>query len=99
MPEQTLILLVSEAKQDEELTSAIELAKEVDPEGVRTMRILTKFDTFDSDEAKSTAVSLLIGQAGRKLGAHAVICRTNGKGYDPDEEMRELSDAGVPPAR
>ena len=98
-PLQTLILLVSEAKQDEELTSAIELAKEVDPAGTRTMRILTKFDTFDSEEAKSTAVALLAAQRGQKLGAHAVICRTNGKGYDSAEETRELFSAGVPAAR
>ena len=40
--EQTLILLVSEAKQDKELTSAIDLAKEFDPCLTRTLRVLTK---------------------------------------------------------
>ena len=40
--EQTLILLVSEAKQDNELTSAIDLAKEFDPCLNRTLRVLTK---------------------------------------------------------
>jgi len=49
---QTLILLVSEAKQDEQLASAVDLAKKFDPHLLRTMRILTKFDIFDSDLAK-----------------------------------------------
>ena len=46
--EQTLILVVSEAKQDDELTAALNLAAKHDPTGKRTLRILTKFDNFDS---------------------------------------------------
>jgi hypothetical protein len=40
--EQTLILLVSEAKQDKELTSAIDLAQEFDLHLIRMLRVLTK---------------------------------------------------------
>ena len=50
--EQTLILLVSEAKQDDELCIAIGMTKQMDPEGARTLRIYTKCDNFDSNEAK-----------------------------------------------
>jgi GTPase SAR1 family protein len=38
MKDQTLILLISEAKQDDELTTAIALARKADPEGNRTLR-------------------------------------------------------------
>jgi hypothetical protein len=47
-----LILLVSEAKTDQELVTAVELASEFDADGCRTMQIYTKFDTFDTEEAK-----------------------------------------------
>ena len=39
---------MSEAKQDDELTAALNLAAKHDPTGKRTLRILTKFDNFDS---------------------------------------------------
>ena len=39
--DQTLILLVSEAKQDSELTGAIDMAKKFDPRLNRTLRVLT----------------------------------------------------------
>ena len=77
---QTLILLVSEAKQDEELIGTIDLAKEFDPCLARTLRVLTKFDTFDSPDAKAVAVDLINRQCSLTLGAHAVVCRSEGKG-------------------
>ena len=57
--QQTLILLVSEAKQDSELTGAIDMAKEFDPLLNCTLRVLTKFDTCDTPDAKATAVGLI----------------------------------------
>ena len=89
--DQTLILLVSEAKQDMELTSAIELADEFDKERARTVRVLTKFDTFDSSEARTTACKLIENEAASKLGAHAVICRPSGKeAYSEEVELQTL---------
>jgi hypothetical protein len=92
---QTLILLVSEAKQDEELTSAIELAKKHDPLAIRTLRILTKFDTFDSQDSKATAVKLVQVGEDQPLGPHAVICRRGGSVYNQEFEQKQLNDAGL----
>ena len=100
--DQTLILLVSEAKQDWELTSAIELADEFDQEHKRTVRVLTKFDTFDSSDARTTASKLIMDEATSKLGAHAVICRPSGKDeYSHEKELQFLHqlDESLPPER
>lgn len=43
---ETLNLIVSEAKQDAELTKAIELAAKYDPDCERTVQVLSKFGTF-----------------------------------------------------
>ena len=50
---QSLLLLVGEAKQDSELAAAIMLAKRHDPCGARTLRVLSKFDNFDSRESQA----------------------------------------------
>jgi len=98
--ERTLILLVSEAQRDDETVAAIELAKEVDPDCKRTMRVLTKFDSFDSKESKATAVKLIGSQEPMHLGAHAVACRVNGKSdYDSAAEMEPLHALSLPPQR
>ena len=97
--EQTLILLVSEAKQDDELCTAIGMIKQVDPDGARTLRIYTKCDNFDSNEAKvrmSQRVCSSI-QASPKLHPHAVICRLNGgQTYDDHEEKCCLEPLDLP---
>ena len=88
---QTLILLVSEAKQDDELTSALGLAAQHDQDSTRTLRVLTKFDTFDSDDARNVASQLVIDKYAEPLGAHAVICRANGDAtYDEENENEEF---------
>ena len=85
---QTLILLVSEAKQDHELISALALATKHDPHGKRTLRVLTKFDTFDSDDARHAASNLITSKLANALGPHAVVCRPEGsKDYDKESEM------------
>eukprot|EP00929_Paragymnodinium_shiwhaense_P102947 TRINITY_DN66202_c0_g1_i1.p1 TRINITY_DN66202_c0_g1~~TRINITY_DN66202_c0_g1_i1.p1 ORF type:complete len:677 (+),score=123.39 TRINITY_DN66202_c0_g1_i1:108-2033(+) len=93
-PEQTLTLLVSEAKQDDELVSAIAMLKEYDPHYQRTLRVLTKFDIFDSKEAEARACSLVAGEQNHRLGAHAVACRHGGKDYDAEAEAKVLT--GLP---
>ena len=87
-PEQTLILLISEAKQNEELNKAAELAKQHDPEGKRTLRILTKFDTFDSKEARKHAIDRIVQESSCSLGAHAVICLPGGEA--PSKSFMQL---------
>lgn len=84
---QTLILLVSEAKQDRELTSALSLTEKHDPRGERTLRCLSKFDTFDSEESRKSATRLIEDGRGSELGPHAVVCRfAGGKDYSEEEE-------------
>jgi len=88
---QTLIMLVSEAKQDTELVTAIGTARQHDPAGHRTVRVLTKFDNFDSEDAKERACEWVTGGCGffhtRKIGWHPIIpepalcyLRTRGQG-------------------
>ena len=46
-PENTIILAVTPANQDLANSDALKLAKEVDPEGLRTIGIITKLDLMD----------------------------------------------------
>ena len=58
-----------------------------------------QFDTFDSQDARATAVHLIKDQASLALGAHAVVCRSNGGAYDAKEESRVLSVQPLPEQR
>ena len=88
---QSLLLLVGEAKQDAELAKALELAEKYDKHGRRTLRVLSKFDNFDSNDAKATACSTVAKEVDMTLGAHAVACRVAGyEGYDEDTEIDTL---------
>lgn len=97
-PEQTLMLLVSEAKQDVEGIAAMELAQKHDPQGVRTLRVLTKFDMFDTDEARDRAVGWVREGQPRELGCHAVVCR-NRVGLEPSPDEEEKCLHGLPSGR
>ena len=91
--EQTLILVVSEAKQDDELVSALKLAAKHDQAGTRSLRILTKFDTFDSDDAQKKAAKLVADRVDDPLGPHAVVCRAlGGSSYDSESEAETFCD-------
>ena len=90
--EQTLILVVSEAKQDNELTAALNLAAKHDPTAKRTLRILTKFDNFDSTDSRDKAEELVTDRGSDPLGPHAVVCRAlGGHEYDSEYEDEEFS--------
>ena len=110
---ETLNLIVSEAKQDIELTKALELAAKHDPTKERTIRVLSKFDNFDSPETRNRAVKLIkdsalegqsmLGQL--DLGPHAVISigkdgllRSDEKG-DSDEQNQLIVEYGIPALR
>ena len=47
LKESCLILAVSPANQDLANSDALKLAKEVDPEGLRTIGVITKLDLMD----------------------------------------------------
>jgi GTPase SAR1 family protein len=88
--EQSLIIVVTEAQRDDESALALELAKEYDPEETRTLRVLTKFDSFDTDAAKTRASALVNKVA--PLSAHAVVCRPGGKAYEEETERESLAE-------
>jgi len=69
-----------------ELIYVLELAKDYDPELDRTLRFLTKFDTFDSPDTTAHVVGLIKEQISSKLGAHDLVCRSSGGDYDTKEE-------------
>ena len=90
--EQTLILVVSEAKQDNELTAALKLAAEHDPTAKRSLRILTKFDNFDSTDSRDKAEELVTDRGSDPLGPHAVVCRARGEqNYNSEYEDEAFS--------
>eukprot|EP00929_Paragymnodinium_shiwhaense_P040750 TRINITY_DN21226_c0_g1_i2.p1 TRINITY_DN21226_c0_g1~~TRINITY_DN21226_c0_g1_i2.p1 ORF type:complete len:691 (+),score=104.74 TRINITY_DN21226_c0_g1_i2:264-2075(+) len=85
---ETLIMLVSEATRNDETMAAIEMAKKVDPNGQRTLRVLTKFDNFDSEDSKQTAIRLVAERrhdepdSASGLSPHALACKPNGEDTD-----------------
>ena len=93
-PEESLILIVTEAKQDDETAKALELARKFDSDGVRRIRVLTKFDVFDSKESKERARELIL-QSSDELPSHAVVCRHNGEKYNMEIEKEYFKD--LPP--
>ncbi|KAI1698721.1 dynamin central region domain-containing protein [Ditylenchus destructor] len=67
----TLILAVSEASNDIQNSGALSLAKEVDPNGDRTLALFTKMDRIETDDS---AKELLLGtRVKAKLGIIGVI--------------------------
>mmetsp|Transcript_14631 Transcript_14631/g.25910 ORF Transcript_14631/g.25910 Transcript_14631/m.25910 type:complete len:628 (-) Transcript_14631:71-1954(-) len=100
---QTLILLVSEAKQDDEGCAAIGMAEEWDKDAERTLRVFTKCDTWDSEASKQRLVERMRERdcdSQNKLLPHAVICRMQGGSkYDPDNEVNELKAMCIPAKR
>ena len=87
--ERSLLLVVSTAAENEKNIEAVDIARKYDPLGKRTLRILSKFDVFDSPESKSRAVEMVCANALLDLGPHAIIARTSEKEvYDPKTENR-----------
>ena len=50
--ENTLILAVSPANQDLANSDALKLARSVDPEGLRTIGVITKLDLMDQGKSE-----------------------------------------------
>ena len=95
--EQSLILIVTEANRDAETAQALELAKHYDPEEERSIRILTKFDMFDSEESELRAKQLV--ESVDDLSPHAIICRPRGEEYSSNDEAAILSKFELPEER
>eukprot|EP00933_Yihiella_yeosuensis_P007639 TRINITY_DN11276_c0_g1_i1.p1 TRINITY_DN11276_c0_g1~~TRINITY_DN11276_c0_g1_i1.p1 ORF type:complete len:708 (+),score=161.25 TRINITY_DN11276_c0_g1_i1:82-2205(+) len=100
--EQTLVLLVSEAKQDDEGCCAIDMARASDQSSERTLRVFTKCDMWDSQASKKNFKERMNDSAvDLKLSPHAVVCCLHGEGkYDSKGEedvlTKELSRISVP---
>ena len=52
-PENTIILAVTPANQDLANSDALKLARKVDPDGLRTIGVITKLDLMDEEFARS----------------------------------------------
>ncbi len=98
-PEESLVLVITEADKDNETAQALEMVKKHDIDESRTIRVLTKFDKFDSDESKQRAIDMINSTKDNELGAHAVISRPNGKDYNSEAETKILSSRTIPPER
>jgi dynamin 1-like protein len=69
-----LILALSAANQDLANSDSLKLAREVDPNGERTIGVLTKIDLMDEG---THALELLNGEIyPLKLGYYGVKCRS-----------------------
>lgn len=69
-----LILAVTPANQDLANSDSLKIAREVDPEGIRTMGVITKIDLMD---AGTDALDILNGKVyPLKLGYTGVVCRS-----------------------
>ncbi|RHY23524.1 hypothetical protein DYB32_009158 [Aphanomyces invadans] len=73
--DRTIILAVVPANVDMHNTAIIQAAEEADPDGVRTISIITKPDLIDRG-AEDAVVDLLMNRTKRRrLGYHIVKCR------------------------
>ena len=74
MPANALILALSPATNDLANSDSLQLAREVDPDGDRTIGVITKIDLMD---AGTDAIELLQGSIyPLKLGYFGVKCRS-----------------------
>jgi hypothetical protein len=96
-PEESLILVITKATLDNENAEALNLVGKTDPTGERTLRVLTKFDVFDSPDKKKQAIQLINDGLG-PLRPHAIVCRPNGDEYNSNTEQTALegmTDQGI----
>ncbi|CAG2101559.1 unnamed protein product, partial [Medioppia subpectinata] len=82
-----LILAVTAANQDLATSDALKLANKVDPEGDRTIGVLTKLDLMDKG---TDAKNILNGKHGIKLkrGFHGVVNRSQ-KDIEGNKDMKK----------
>jgi len=84
--ETCVLLAVSPATQDLAASDAIQLAREADPQGERTLGVLTKSDLMD--EGTSAAPVLKNEDVPLRLGYYAVVCRSQ-QGITDGTSMNE----------
>lgn len=87
-----IILAVSPANQDLASSDALELAKRVDPEGLRTVGVLTKLDIMDRGTdavkmLKNEVVPLKLGYVGVVLRSQRDIMNSTSMDHAKDAEI------------
>ena len=80
----TLILIVREASQDKQTQAALDLAKDCDKLGERTIEIMTKADSVNNNKALIQIMHSLNDSKFDPKGPHIVCCR------DADGEIRSF---------
>ena len=94
-PKQTLILLVSEAEMDDQRVAALDCARQVDSQGERTMRILTKFDALEKHSAETQAQAVELVSSGLRQMPSVQPHEGVGEGVtEPAAKRRRLSGGG-----
>ncbi|XP_050426841.1 dynamin-1-like protein [Adelges cooleyi] len=89
----SIILAVSTANTDMSTSESLKLAKEVDPEGKRTLAVITKLDLMD---AGTDAVDILCGRViPVKLGIIGVVNRSQQDINDNKSIINALKDEGT----
>ncbi|RLO11622.1 hypothetical protein DYB28_004724, partial [Aphanomyces astaci] len=89
--DRTVILAVVPANVDMHNTAIIQAAEEADPDGVRTISIITKPDLIDQG-AEDAVVDLLLNRTKyRRLGYHVVKCRGQ-KALNNNESIQQGRD-------
>lgn len=73
--ERTIIIAVVPANVDMHNTEILQAAQEADPEGVRTIAVVTKVDLVDNGAEQAVHDLLLNKKKRMHLGFHAVKCR------------------------
>lgn len=73
--ERTIIIAVVPANVDMHNTEILQAAQEADPEGVRTIAVVTKVDLVDNGAEQAVHDLLLNKKKRMHLGYHAVKCR------------------------
>mmetsp|Transcript_58812 Transcript_58812/g.140216 ORF Transcript_58812/g.140216 Transcript_58812/m.140216 type:complete len:789 (+) Transcript_58812:72-2438(+) len=76
--ERTIIMAVLPANQDVSVSDALQLARQVDPKGLRTIGVITKIDIMDSGTdacrmLRGDDISLRLGYIGVKMRSQADI--------------------------
>jgi hypothetical protein len=75
--DETLILTVTNSICDDETQSALTLAKQYDPDEIRTLRIYTQYDRLMSNHDQLRNVFEQVSHM-EKLSSHMVVCRHQG---------------------
>jgi|ETNmetMinimDraft_26_1059896.scaffolds.fasta_scaffold16977_2 hypothetical protein len=76
-----MLICCIEVNKDIATAAAHTMAREVDPEQKRTIKIITKCDFIESKLRRDNVRLLIESEKDIIMGSHAVCCRINGNPY------------------